>query len=330
MDPLVSVVVTAYNHSEYIGQAISSVLAQTYAPFEVIVVDDGSTDDTPVQIACFNDRITSIRQSNRGVAASRNAGITAAQGEYIAFIDGDDLWEPEKLAVQVRAAQDHPGSGLIVVDGCVFDGEETVAPSLFTMPWRHELPEGGTTSSSRYRQLLKHNFIATTSQVMVPARVFDTTGLSDSAFACSSDYDLYLRIAARHDVTLTDRRLVRWRYLPTSASGPREERYLRYLFEDIAIIRKHLRRAGGVERSLLRQALRERILDGAEKCYSLGLTAGRLRGTSGLLKLMAGDPPSLAAAARLAGLWLPAPVRDAIRPFARNAAAYALSSFTRR
>ncbi len=105
VNPSVSVVVTTYNQARYIAETIESVLAQTHAPREIIVVDDGSTDETPSITARFGDRITCIRQKNQGIAGSRNAGIRRASGELIAFLDGDDLWEPGKLAAQVDLAR---------------------------------------------------------------------------------------------------------------------------------------------------------------------------------------------------------------------------------
>ena len=117
MTPLVTAVVTTYNQGPYIGAALGSVLAQTHRPLEIIVVDDGSTDDTPERVDRSRDRVVYLRQPNQGVAAARNTGVRQATGELIAFLDGDDLWEPEKLELQINAAVRHPESGLIVANG---------------------------------------------------------------------------------------------------------------------------------------------------------------------------------------------------------------------
>src|SRR5262249_56640124 len=115
MPPLVSVIVTTYNQSVYIGQTLQSVFGQDYSPFEVVVVNDGSTDDTEKQIEPFKDRIKYIYQANQGVAGSRNTGVQNARGELIAFLDGDDIWENNKLSIQVAVASRHQDAGLIVV-----------------------------------------------------------------------------------------------------------------------------------------------------------------------------------------------------------------------
>ena len=101
LQPLVSVVIPAYNRAAYLAQAIDSVLAQTYTPLEIIVVDDGSTDDTAQLAASYLPRIQLIRQANAGAAAARNSGIAQSHGELIALLDSDDRWLPDKLARQV-------------------------------------------------------------------------------------------------------------------------------------------------------------------------------------------------------------------------------------
>lgn len=305
MNPLVSIVVTTYNQAAFIEQTIKSVLAQTYRPIEVIVVDDGSTDDTPARIALFGDQVTCIRQSNQGVAGSRNTGICNANGELIAFLDGDDIWDPEKLSVQVAAALHHPHSGLIIVDGSEFDDGGTISSSLFFVPWCQDLADGSVTSGHYHHQLLQCNFITTTSQVMVPARVFERIGISDRNFPRASDYDLYIRIAASYDVTIVKQRLIRWRCLPTSVSGPRRLRGFRYLPEEIEITKKHLRKSRGSERTLLRGIVRSKLAVGAEKLYYYGIESDRIFATRVLWKLLVKNYFSPRVAAFLVGLWCP-------------------------
>ena len=92
--PLVSCVIPVWNGEKYLGEAIQSVLDQTYSNIELVIVDDGSTDGTPDVIASFTNRVTSIRQEQSGPAAARNTGISASKGEIVAFLDSDDIWEP--------------------------------------------------------------------------------------------------------------------------------------------------------------------------------------------------------------------------------------------
>ncbi|HEX3110532.1 MAG TPA: glycosyltransferase family A protein, partial [Thermoanaerobaculia bacterium] len=105
----VSVVIPSYNYARYLGEAIDSALGQTLPPLEVIVVDDGSTDDTPAVLAAYGDRIRVLRQKNAGVAVARNSGIAAARGECVAFLDADDVWLPRKLELQIPLFTDSVG-----------------------------------------------------------------------------------------------------------------------------------------------------------------------------------------------------------------------------
>jgi glycosyltransferase involved in cell wall biosynthesis len=109
--PLVSVIVTFYNQAAFVEPTLSSVLAQDYSPMEVIVVDDGSTDDTPQACAAFSGRVRYVRRSNGGPSAARNEGLRQARGSLIAHLDGDDLWDPGKITAQVATALRYPRGG---------------------------------------------------------------------------------------------------------------------------------------------------------------------------------------------------------------------------
>jgi glycosyltransferase involved in cell wall biosynthesis len=310
--------VTTFNQAEYIEEALKSVFSQTYEPYEVIVVDDGSTDDTSDRIAAFNDRVIYVRQENQGVAGSRNTGIRKARGEFIAFLDGDDLWEPEKLSVQVAAASSRPNSGLIVVDGVEFDEKGTIHNSLFLGSCCKHLADDSTITGIYYPQLLQGPFIATTSQVMVPAKVFQTVGLSDSRFKRASDYDLYLRISAKFDITIIRKRLVRWRRLTTSASGPADIRFFHYLPEDIEILKKCLKESDKNHRSIIRQLIKTKLTTGAERLYYYGRAEDKVFASRILLKLFAENPASPAIIIFLLGLWCPNAIRSNLSSVVRR------------
>jgi glycosyltransferase involved in cell wall biosynthesis len=106
--PLITCIVPAYNVERYISEAIDSILAQTYQPLRIVVADDGSTDRTGEIAAGYGERITYLRQSNQGYPAAKNLGLSAAQGDFIAFLDADDVWHPEKLARQIERFKERP------------------------------------------------------------------------------------------------------------------------------------------------------------------------------------------------------------------------------
>lgn len=154
--PKVSVVIPTYNRGYIVREAIESVLAQTFGDFEVIVVDDGSADDTAEKIAAIRDsRVRYIRQSNAGVSAARNRGVAEARGEIISFLDSDDLWKPEKLTHEVRFLEEHPEVpavfGDIEVrfrDGVAIESLARQSPGMLSFA-PEELERGGVISQRR-------------------------------------------------------------------------------------------------------------------------------------------------------------------------------------
>lgn len=308
MPPLVSVIVTAYNHERYIAEAVRSVLDQTYHDYEVIVVDDGSSDGTADRVSAFSGRVLYIRQKNQGIAGSRNTGIRRARGRLLAFLDGDDLWEPEKLAHDVAAARRHPQSGLIVVDGVQFSGPAILRGSLFPPQVTTLLGGRESVTLGCYERLLRDNLIASTSQILIPRAVLDDIGLSDPRLPVSSDWDLYIRIAASYDITFLHKSLVRWRYLETSASGPEHLRPLRWAVDQIAILKKHVRSAPSEYRPLIRALLREKTAETAEQTYWYGRHSDTVWARRHLLSLLRQHPFSPVLSAFLLALYLPRPL----------------------
>ena len=128
--PLVSVIIPVYNGARYLRPALESVFAQTYHPFEVIVVDDGSTDDSGAIAQSFPE-VRYIQQANQGVAAARNHGIDAARGEFFAFLDQDDLWTPEKLKLQMAHLLDNPELGYTLTQQKYFLDPGGTLPAWF-------------------------------------------------------------------------------------------------------------------------------------------------------------------------------------------------------
>lgn len=188
MSPTVSVIIPTYNRAHLIVEALESVFAQTYADFEVIVVDDGSTDDTEEILAPYRDRIRYIKQENAGVSAARNHGIFEAKGEYIAFLDSDDIWFPEKLEKQMRFFENHPNCSFLCSDflrGTSLSDNPQPQHSRFR-----------STSILRFEDFGEGNYV-TTPSVLAKKAVFYKAGLFDSSIRVSEDYDLWIRIA--HD-----------------------------------------------------------------------------------------------------------------------------------
>ena len=212
--PTVSVVMPTYNHAAFIGEAIQSVLAQTYGDFELIVVDNYSEDDTESIVRGFNDpRIEYLKFSNNGViAASRNAALKQARGEFIAFLDSDDTWTPDKIEIQLKHLEANPNVAL-------------VCGSLVTR--RNDEPFDTAARSSTaglagfsYNWLLDRSFIFCSS-VMVRREVIDDVGLfdEDPEMVSSEDWDLWLRIARRHRLVLLARQLGSYRVHGSNVSG---------------------------------------------------------------------------------------------------------------
>lgn len=128
---LVSVVIPSYNRAYIVGQAIESVLRQTYENVEVVVIDDGSTDDTERVVRAFDDRVRYIYQPNGGIAVARNSGIAAARGEFVAFLDSDDVWLPWKLEAQLAVLRQCPEIGMIWTDMTAVDESGTVVEAEY-------------------------------------------------------------------------------------------------------------------------------------------------------------------------------------------------------
>ena len=199
----VSVIIPTYNYGRFIGEAIDSALAQTRAPLEVIVVDDGSTDGTAEVLAAYGDRIRVLRQKNSGVAMARNAGIAAARGEYLAFLDSDDAWYPCKLERQMPRFDAEPSLGL------VHCGAETIDSEGRTLKMSVDGMEGQVAEAML--RLDREVIMPQGSSIVVPKRVAEDVGGFDARLPPSEDWDFCYRVAARYAVGYVAEVLVRYR-----------------------------------------------------------------------------------------------------------------------
>jgi glycosyltransferase involved in cell wall biosynthesis len=198
--PKVSVITTTYNRAHYVREAIDSALAQTYPNVEIIVVDDGSTDETQAVLKGYGDKISHFYQNNQGLSAARNLGIKNSSGEYLAFLDDDDIWLPEKLELQVAYMEAHPEVGMVHADMFVLSersGDSRPRKREFSRP----IPSGYVLP-----ELIQRNFILVCT-ALVRRSCLDTAGLFDPELRAAEDYNLWLRIARRFSITYMDRPL---------------------------------------------------------------------------------------------------------------------------
>jgi glycosyltransferase involved in cell wall biosynthesis len=233
--PLVSVVIPAYNYGRYVGEAVDSALAQTCPAVEVIVVDDGSTDDTRDRLARYGDRIRYVYQENQGLSTARNTGIRAAAGNFIAFLDADDAFHPRKLEIQMGLFASNPALGL--VGTATFSDEPRTWPDLGQAPARQ--------TPVALEEIIIHTRFAPSSAV-VRKDCFDQVGLFDAALRSVEDRDMWIRIAARFPVAMVRLPLTWYRVTPGSMSrNPErmehfERLVLRRAFRAIPSLRRRL------------------------------------------------------------------------------------------
>ena len=185
--PIVSVVIPTYNRAEWLGNTLRSVLKQTFIDFELIVVDDGSTDDTENVVQSF-PRVQYVRlQENRGVSGARNTGLSRAVGRYICFLDSDDLWCERKLEVQVGWMESNADSPVCYTD------EIWIRRGVRVNPMNKHRKYSG--------DIFRHCLplcIVSPSSAMLRASLFDEVGAFDESLPACEDYDLWLRIAVKY------------------------------------------------------------------------------------------------------------------------------------
>ncbi|HWH79223.1 MAG TPA: glycosyltransferase family A protein, partial [Candidatus Binatus sp.] len=191
MTPAVSVIIPTYNRWPMVGAAVDSVLAQSYSDFELIVIDDGSTDGTAEKLACYGSRLRVFRQANRGVSAARNFAVSRACGRYLAFLDSDDLWQPRKLEIQTQFMDRNPEVQICQTEEIWIRHGIRVNPKN-----RHRKPSGDIFLPSLDLCLVSP------SAVMLTRELFQKTGGFDENLRVCEDYDLWLRIALEHSVPL--------------------------------------------------------------------------------------------------------------------------------
>lgn len=194
---IVSVIIPSYNRGWILEDAVDSVLSQDFYDFELIVVDDGSEDNTPDILASYGNRIKVIKQKNKGVSSARNKGITSSSGNYIAFLDSDDLWLPGKLSTQLSFFENNPGALICQTEEIWLKNEKRVNPGK-----RHKKISGFCFEKSLELCMVSP------SAVMMKRRLLDIVGLFDETLPACEDYDMWLRINCRYPIYLLDTPLI--------------------------------------------------------------------------------------------------------------------------
>ncbi len=188
-NPLVTVVITAYNRPDCVNQAIESILAQTFTDYEINVADDCSSDEVVAQYRLPNCARLIRAEKRRGLAAAgRNDGIRVARGRYVALMDDDDIWLPEKLEEQVKLLESHPQAGLTYCHAIYVDENLSVIGRHPHCIVNHDPLD----------PIVRNCFICTPSCVMAPRDVFTDVGLFDESLECCCDWDMWIRIAAKY------------------------------------------------------------------------------------------------------------------------------------
>lgn len=221
--PLVSVIIPVYNREDVIGRALESVLNQSYGHLEIIVIDDGSSDETVSRCRSFGERIRLITQKNAGPAAARNNGIRQAAGLFIAFLDSDDEWFPDKLEKQLRFATEE-NLEMVITDSEISSSvgrRTTFQKSLFS----------GTLTASRkqvtslFELLVAQNFIHLSTVLISKAAVIQA-GLFDEAMRVAEDTDLWLRVSRVQETGVLNEVLAKRDIREDKLSGDRIQEYM--------------------------------------------------------------------------------------------------------
>ncbi len=195
--PDVSVIIPTYNRSDLVCNAVDSVLAQTFSNYELIVVDDGSTDGTEKKMRKYSGKLKYIYQNNKGVSSARNRGIRESSSEYICFLDSDDLWKKRKLEIQFDEMKKNPEFHISYTD------EIWIRNGLRVNPRKKHKKFSGDLFEKSLEMC-----IISASSVMIKREIFDKVGYFDENLEVCEDYDLWLRISKDYPVHFIDKPLI--------------------------------------------------------------------------------------------------------------------------
>ncbi len=211
----VSVIIPTYNAPAFLVEAVEAVLAQTYRDYELIVVDDGSGPETRAALGPYMDRIRYVYQENTGIAGARNRGLKEAEGNYIAFLDHDDLWLPRNLEKQVARATERPEAGLVYCDFVLFVDTPEGRRDLGDPFAKKCKPEGDV-----FAALFESNFVNTLA-ILCKRECFEKLGGFDPGYRLILEYEMALRIAREYDFAYVPEVLAKYRLHGDNTTGGR-------------------------------------------------------------------------------------------------------------
>lgn len=228
--PTVTALIPTYNSARYICETVESVLAQTYPIHEIIVVDDGSTDHTEEVLAPYAGRIRYVRQANAGAPTARNTGLALATGRWVALLDSDDLWVPNKTQLQIECALRNPSCGAIYSDMKTFDSTGIIEESVKVS--RNLILPSGRIFSQLFAETLFQ-----TSSLMIRKSCFDQTGSFDTTLRMGEDYEFFLRLARHYEFGYVDQPLVLYRQHPKQLTRTSSQQQQEQPWEFLALKR---------------------------------------------------------------------------------------------
>lgn len=258
MRPLVSFAIPIYNAAGTIADALDSLLEQSYNPIEIVVVDDGSTDNTQEVLSRYAENIRIIHKTNGGLASARNAGFSAARGKYIAIMDSDDVCEPERIAMQVAYMESYPDVVLCSSDFSAFNQNGLISETSISRyysqitdtpggiagiyPHRQELNLVGCNvsvfSGNVYKQMLLGSFVHPPT-VLFRRSALNECGLLDDQIVNACDFDWLIRMSRIGSFGFIDRPLLKYRFSDNQMSGPRYRKQL--ILDIVKVIEKALK-----------------------------------------------------------------------------------------
>jgi len=243
--PTISVVIPVFNASQFLEETLISVFNQTYKDFEIIVVDDGSTDDTNVILSPYLDKISYIYQKNQGPAIARNTGIKATKGEWIAFLDSDDIWVSTKLEEHVNHIKDNPSINFLFSDAMLFDGKAILKTTMMNRTNSVQIGslaeklrglkenDGTLLKCDLFDQLVRLNNPIITSSVVVRKHCLEEVKcFNEKMCQWSEDSELWIRLSRKQAMHYVNKSLLKYRYNPSGVSGTNNNRKYRYDFGD--------------------------------------------------------------------------------------------------